>query len=128
MESGAAINTHGLIRIAHAILEGTSVVVPWHIPLASHYVINVIAQSGSSWRILASTEAELTVGHKVRPLVHLCQRAERAREYKTANRISVAVSTVRVEFSSSIARGNIDFREITDACDSDSRSGSISHS
>lgn len=69
------------------------------------------------YRGLASAEAELIICHKIRPLVNFLQRAECAREHKTADRIAVTICAVRVKLATTVAGRNVDVCKIADACD-----------
>ena len=54
-----------LSRVTGAALEGASVVVGGHVPLATHDIVNVLAPGGRHGAFLARTEAELAIRHKV---------------------------------------------------------------
>jgi len=65
----------------------------------------------------ASTHTELRVADEAGPFVVLDVRSEGVAEHKTANRVPVAISTVRIQFSSLVALLNIDLSEITNTSD-----------
>jgi hypothetical protein len=77
----------------------------------------MLAHCRCIYRGLASTEAELLIRYKIRPLVNFLQRAECAGEHETTDRVAVAICTVGVKLATSVAGRNIDVREITNACD-----------
>ena len=54
-----------LAGITLALLEYTRVVVRGHIPLATHHVIDVLAESRRVGSVLACAEAELIGSHEV---------------------------------------------------------------
>ena len=93
-----------------AAIRGTLVkslaVAPWHIPLTSHYIIDMLAEGRSLGAGLARAKTKFTIGHKILkdmpwanifpmmavgtycPLLNLFQLTESRWEHKTADRIS----------------------------------------
>jgi len=112
--SRSAVDTHREIVIAFARLKDTSVIVCGHVPVAPHYIVDVFAVP-CSIAANASTEAELFVRNEARPFVVLQIRRERVAKDKTADRVAIAISSVGVKLSSSIALLNVDFGEVAHA-------------
>lgn len=54
-----------LSAVTVTVLENSGIVVGGHIPHTTHLIIDVLAESGSAGAILAPTEAEFAIGHKV---------------------------------------------------------------
>jgi len=98
VESGGPINTHGLARITEAIFKSARIIVTWHVPIATHEIVNVLAQRRGPSSIFTSSETELGRGHEVGPLVHLLQLAivECAGEDETSDGIAVPGGTVGI--------------------------------
>ncbi len=76
-----------LARVSQAALKSTSSIVSRHVPLAAHNIINVLAESRSVWTVLATTEAELAIGHEIGPLMELVQSTKSAREDQSTDRV-----------------------------------------
>lgn len=117
VEGRCTVYAHRLTSVTQAALEDTRAVVTRHVPFTTHHVVDVLAQCRCLGSVLASTETEFRVGHKVRPLMKLSKLSECAGEDKTANRVAIAICTVGIEFTSCITLGNIDLSEITNAGD-----------
>jgi len=62
-----------------------------------------------------SAEAELGGRHEIRPFVYLFELPKRVREYEPANRVSVAVCTVRVELASCITFWNVEHCHVSNS-------------
>jgi len=115
---GSSVNTHGQVIVAVAGLELAGVVVGGHVPGAAHDIIDVLAVL-SSVGTGARTEAELIGGHKVGPFVVLEVLAKGIAIHKATNRVTVAVSTVRVKLASLVILGDVDLGKVTDASNLD---------
>jgi len=48
-----------------AVFESARVIVSWHVPTATHDIVNVLAQPRSLWTFFASSETEDRRGHEV---------------------------------------------------------------
>lgn len=81
-------NVTYLTGVATALLEHACTVVSWHIPVAPHHIVDVLAQGGGVGSVFATTNAELVVRNEVGPFVQLLRLTERAREHQTANWVS----------------------------------------
>jgi len=101
VESRGPVDTHGLAGVSLAIFERSSRVITWHIPTATHNVVNVLTQLGTLGTFFASPDTEFGRGHKVRPLVQLLQVAtvECAREDEATDGITISSGTVRIKLS-----------------------------
>ncbi len=135
-----SIDAHGKIIVTKARLEDAWIVVGRHVPVAAHNVVDVLAVAcgvgsglGEIWPsasfvqqnirkdegTYAGTEAEFRIRHKVRPLVVLDAAPERIAIHKTANRVAVAISAMRVELSSVVAPRDVDLRQVANTGDLD---------
>jgi len=112
-ECGRAVDAHGLARVTEAVLKDAGGVIGRHVPLAAHHVVDMHAEPGRLGAVLASAEAELGVRHEVGPFVHLRKRAECRRKHETADRVSIAISTMRVQFTTFVSGRNVQVREVT---------------
>lgn len=120
VERRRAVHAHGLARVALTALKRPGIVVRGHVPRAAHLVVDVLAERGRVGPVLARAEAELRVRHVVRPLVHLHILArERVREHEPADRVAVPVCAVWIELAASVARRDVDLRQVADAGDLD---------
>jgi hypothetical protein len=54
-----------LARISLAVFERASIVVAWHVPAATHDVVNMLAQRNTLTTFFTSPEAELGGRHEV---------------------------------------------------------------
>lgn len=70
-------------------------------------------------RTYASTEAELRVGHEVRPLMVLQAISEGVSVHQSTNRVPIPIRAVRVELASIISLRDINLREVPDTSDLD---------
>jgi len=114
--SRGSVDTHGEIIVTEAGLEDTSVVVTWHVPAATHFIVDVLAIAcsiGSS----ASAEAKLRVRHVIRPLVVLQAIAKRISIHKPSNRVPIPVCSMRVELPSIVSLRDVELRQVADASD-----------
>jgi len=108
------IDTHGEIIVAIAGLIGSSVVIGRHVPVAAQQVIDVIAVLGGIGTN-AGTEAEFGVGDEGRPFMILEIGTEGVSVDQSTNGIAISVSSMRVEFTSSVALADVNLSEITNA-------------
>jgi len=118
MPSRSTINTHRKIVIGFARFEYARIVIGRHVPVAAHLVIDMLAvlpSVGAS----ASAEAKFGVTHEAGPFCVLEVGAEGIAIDKTANGVTVAVSTMRIQFTTRITLLDIDLGEITDASNLD---------
>jgi len=114
IECRGTIDTHGEIIVAFAGLVSSGVVVCRHVPVAAQQVIDVIAVLGGIGTN-ASTEAELGVGDEGSPFMILEISTEGISVDQSTNGIAISISSMRVEFTSSIALADVDFSEVTNA-------------
>jgi hypothetical protein len=56
-----------LARITEAIFKSARIIVTWHVPIATHEIVNVLAQRRGPSSIFTSSETELGRGHEVLP-------------------------------------------------------------
>jgi len=117
VESRTSVDTHRLAGVALAVFERARGIVAWHVPTTAHDIVDVLAQSRSLGTILTSAEAEYGCGHEVRPLMQLLRLpiVERAREDQAADGITIASGTMRIKLPTSIAGGDIQGCQVTDA-------------
>jgi len=78
VECASAVDAHGFSAVSQTSVERASAVVARHVPVATHYIVDVLAVfpcSGSSG--VADTETEFAFGHEGGPLVNLLHIAKR---------------------------------------------------
>lgn len=115
-EGRATVSTLEHSDVTVARLEHTGLVVGGDVPPATHNVVDVLALSSSLFSP-ASTDAELVVRHKVRPLADeerfaIGRRVSGGVE-DTSDRVTQIVGTVRIELSSIVTLGDQDAGEVT---------------
>jgi len=117
MEGGSSIDSHWLSTVRVAAVE-PDVVIARHIPFAAHNIVNVLAES---WRVgslgVTNPETELIESHKVSPFEHLLELSEGGRKDDTADRVSVSVSTVGIQFTTLVTVRDVQQGQVSDASD-----------
>lgn len=94
----------------------SSIIVSWHVPMATLDVIDMLTERGRIWAVLAHANAVLSVTHEVGPFVDLLAQSGSAipdiGENETSVRVPETVSSVRVQLSSSVTGLNIGVYEV----------------
>jgi len=116
-ERGRAVDTHRGTAVSFAFLESTGSIVGRHHPCATHLVVDVLTPFRCLRTVLASTEAELRIGHEVRPLVELLELPESRGENKSTDGVTDTSCSVGVELTSLITLGNVEGSQITSTGD-----------
>lgn len=96
-----------------ALVKRARVVVTGDVPVAAHYVVDVVAPLPGVRSVVTSTNAELVVRDELSPLFELESLSTDVGEKKTSDRVTVSISSVRVELSSIVASRDVHLGEFT---------------
>lgn len=117
VEGGSSINSHWLSTVRVAAVE-PDVVIARHIPFAAHYIVSMLAES---WRVgtlgVTNPETELVESHKVSPFEDLFELSKGGRKDDAANRVSVSVSTVGIQFATLVTVRDVQHGQLSGASD-----------
>lgn len=116
-ECRATIDAHRLATITVALLEYSGIIICWHIPVASHHIIDVLTPFRSLWSRFTSAETEFSVRDKVRPFMKLLKVPKGVGEDQSTDWVTIPIRTVRIQLASCITFGNVDFSEISNTSD-----------
>jgi len=117
MERRSAVHAHRRSRVPFTMVE-TGIIIARHVPVATHHIVDVVAERRRLGCVLATTETKLVGSNEICPLVQLFQLArESGREDKTSNRVTIAGRAMGIQFSSGIPSWNIYFGQVANTSD-----------
>jgi len=114
--SAIVVDTHGDGWSAVTLFVLVAVVVSRNIPVAAHFIVDVVAKLLGSCTD-ASANAEFTVRQESGPFVVLKGVSKAVSIEEATNRIALAVGTSVVQFTTRITLGDVDFGEVSNTCD-----------
>jgi len=111
-EGGGAVYTHRKVVVSQAGFVRSGVVVGGHVPVASQQIVDVVALPSS---VLPDTrtEAKFGIRDERSPFVVLEVIPERVSKHQSTNGVTVTIRTMRIEFTTRIALGDVNLRKVS---------------
>lgn len=116
-ERRPSVDAHWFATICLAVLKCAGAVVSGHVPVTAHHIIYMLAIRGGIPTGLASSDTELSIREKIRPLVELLKCSKSIRKDEAANRITIPICSMWIKLSTTIPMWNVDECQVPDTCD-----------